>query len=295
MRHLYGTAIAVGMTLVMFFGGAWGYLQLLKLPVPPGQVSSLPAGGGSLLSSSTVLLALSVLVCAAVLAGVLAIVPWFSPLATGLPGLLLLAWTALYLVSVRQAVALIPLRSHSFGAGWEALLFNGVLGAAGAVMVFPLFIPSRWRLRRQAEAEEFTRDVDDYLTAMSAQADGEPRRERDDRQRGDRQRDDEELVGTVLSRPAGTRPVDTTRVTGASRALRNTGTFSMATGAQPRATGSMPRATGAQPRATGSMPRATGAQPRATGAQPRATGSMPRIPGAQRRPATGLFQQPRDE
>jgi hypothetical protein len=32
--------------------------------------------------------------------------------------------------------------------------------------------------------------------------------------------------------------VDTSRITGASRALRNTGTFRVATGAQPRATGS---------------------------------------------------------
>jgi len=37
--------------------------------------------------------------------------------------------------------------------------------------------------------------------------------------------------------PDGVRPVDTTRITGASRALRNTGSFRVATGAQPRATG----------------------------------------------------------
>src|SRR6516164_5139024 len=135
------------MTAVMFFAGAWGYLQLLKLPVPPGAANALPAGGGSLLSDSTALLALAALLATAVLAGVLVVVPWFSPLASGLPGLLLLGWTGLYLVSVRRAVEFIPLRSHSFGAGWEGLLFNGILGAVGVVMVFPLFIPSRWRLR----------------------------------------------------------------------------------------------------------------------------------------------------
>jgi hypothetical protein len=243
VRHLYGAALAVVMTLVMFFGGAWGYLQLLKLPVPAGQAGSLPAGGGSLLSNSTVLLAFAALVVTAVLAGVLAFVPWFSPLATGLPGLLLLAWTTLYLVSVRHAVALIPLRSHAFGAGWEALLFNGVLGAVGAVLVFPLFIPSRWRSPRRAETEDVTRDVDDYLTTVTTESKA---------WRDERPREDEELVGTVLSRPAGTRPVDTSRVTGASRALRNTGSFRMATGAQPRATGSMPRVTGSMPRARGS-------------------------------------------
>jgi hypothetical protein len=47
---------------------------------------------------------------------------------------------------------------------------------------------------------------------------------------------------------AGARPVDTTRVTGASRALRSTGSFRIATGTQPRAAGSMSRATGSMPR-----------------------------------------------
>lgn len=234
VRHLYGTALAVVMILVMYFGAAWGYLQLLKLPVPPGQASALPAGGGSLLSDSTALLALSVLVVTAVMAGVLAVVRWVSPLASGLPGLLLLGWTALYLVNVRHAVELIPLRSHAFGAGWEGLLFNGILGAVGAVMVFPLFIPSRWRLARHAETEEFARDVDDYLTDVKA--DTRSRRSRDDVFG-----DDDELVGTVIARPAHARPVDTTRITGASRVLRHTGSFQVPTGAQPQPTGSYRR------------------------------------------------------
>jgi len=232
VRHLYGTALAVIMTVVMFFGGAWGYLQLLRL-----QANALPAGGGSLLSNSTALLALAALVATALLAGLLAVIPWFSPLASGLPGVLLLAWTAVYFVSVRRAVEFIPLRSHSFGAGWEALLFNGILGAVGVVMVFPLFIPSRWRGPRPVESDEFTSDVDDYLTAVTT--DDRPRR-RDERQREEQS----PLVGTLVGGrvaadhdPDGFMPVDTTRITGASRALRNTGSFRGATGAQPRATG----------------------------------------------------------
>jgi len=230
VRHLYGTALAVIMTAVMFFAGAWGYLQLLRLPVPPGQANALPAGGGSLLSNSTALLALAALVATALLAGVLAVVPWFSPLASGLPGLLLIGWTAVYLASVRRAVEFIPLRSHSFGAGWEGLLFNGILGAVGVVMIFPMFIPSRWRGPARGERDAFTSDVDDYLTAVTAD--------------GGRRVDDEHspLVGTVVGgarpEPDGVRPVDTTRITGASRALRNTGSFSVSTGSQPRAAGS---------------------------------------------------------
>jgi len=231
----------------MFFGAAWGYLQLLKLSAAPGQPGALPAGGGSLLSNSTALLALSVLVVTAVLAGVVAIVRRISPLAAGLPGLLLLAWTALYLTNVRQAVSLIPLRSDAFGAGWEALLFNGVLGAVGAVMVFPLFIPSRWRLTARAgrtgraASDAITRNVNDYLTPVKTAEVvpdvpevpdvSTPPLSRDD------VFDDDELVGTVISNPAATRPVDTSHVTGASRALRNTGSFKISTGAQQAAGG----------------------------------------------------------
>ena len=101
------------------------------------------------------LVALAAVAGTALLAAILIAAPRVSPLAAGLPGLLLLGWTGLYLASVRQAVDLIPLRADPFGAGFEAMLFNGVLGAAGLGLVVPLFIPARWRARRPAVADEF--------------------------------------------------------------------------------------------------------------------------------------------
>jgi hypothetical protein len=242
------------MGAVMLFAGAWGYLRLLKLPVAAGQAAALPADGGSLLSDRSMLLGLAALIATAVLAGLLVVGRRISPLAAGLPGVLLLGWTALYLVSVRRAVEFIPLRSQAFGAGWEALLFNGILGAVGAVMVIPLFIPSRWRDARGARgagAGSVGFEVDGYLSAVRAGAGPRP----DAGQRPDaRQRlREDELVGTVLGGGGSVRPVDTTRVTGASRALRATGSFSNVPGTAPHTTGSMPRATGSMPRTTGSF------------------------------------------
>jgi hypothetical protein len=153
MRHRIGSVLAVIMTGVLFFPGAWGYLRLLRLPAPADQLSGLPAGGGSLISEHHVLLALAALAGTALLAGILVAAPRISPLAAGLPGLLLLGWTGLYLASVRQAVDLIPLRSDPFGAGFEAMLFNGVLGAAGLAMIVPMFVPSRWRTRPATQIE----------------------------------------------------------------------------------------------------------------------------------------------
>lgn len=231
------------MTAATFFVGAWGYLQLLKLPAASGQANALPAGGGSLLSDSNAVLALAALVATGVIAGVLIVVRRISPLASGLPGLVFLAWTALYLVSVRRAVQYIPLRSHPFGAGWEWLLFHGILGAVGAVMVVPLFTPSRWRgarrdLGRRAEAEGLARDVDDYLTKAATNA-GAQRGRQGTLKKDEAAKAEGELVGTVLPRrvAGATIQVDTSRVTGASRALRNTGSFNLPTGAHHRPAG----------------------------------------------------------
>jgi hypothetical protein len=153
MRHWIGMILAVIMAGVLFFSGAWGYLRLLRFPAPGSQPARLPAGGGSLVSDYRVLIALAAIAGAGLLAGILVAVPWISPLAAGLPGLLLLGWTGLYLVRVRTAVSLIPLRSDAFGAGFEAMLFNGILGAAGVVMIIPMLVPSRWRARRTGENE----------------------------------------------------------------------------------------------------------------------------------------------
>jgi hypothetical protein len=158
------------MTLVMFFAGAWGYERLLRLPVPTGSPAALPAGGGSLLSSNAVLYAVAAVAATGVLAGILVAVPRISPLAAGLPGLLLIGWTALYLYRVQPATDLIPLKSYAFGAGWEALLFNGILAAVGLAMIVPLFIPSRWRRRQDDEIDAEAADASDYITDLKRTA-----------------------------------------------------------------------------------------------------------------------------
>jgi hypothetical protein len=145
MRHVIGFALAIVLTAAVFFGAAWGYVRLLRIPVVNGAAATLPAGGGSLLHDSNVLYAFAAVAGTGLLAGLLVAVARISPLAAGLPGLVLIAWTVLYLVSVQRAVRYIPLRTDAFGAGFEAMLFNGVLAAAGFVMIIPLFIPSRWR------------------------------------------------------------------------------------------------------------------------------------------------------
>lgn len=143
MRHLYGVALAVVLAAAVFFAASWGYLRLLRLPY-----GALPANGGALTHNHAVLEGFGVLLAVGLLAGLLMVIPWVSPLAAGLPGLVLLAWSGLYLFNVNDAVRYIPLRKYDYGTGFEALLFDGLLALAGAAMIAPLFIPSRWRQRR---------------------------------------------------------------------------------------------------------------------------------------------------
>jgi len=151
MRHLVGVVLAIVLAAAVFFAASWGYLKLL---IAPSALGTLPGGGGSLLHNHVVLEGFGALLGVGLVAGLLIAAPRISPLAAGLPGLALLAWTGLYLFSVRHAVQYIPLKSHSYGRGFEAMLFDGVLALAGLGMIIPLFVPSRWRSKKAAAEPE---------------------------------------------------------------------------------------------------------------------------------------------
>ena len=144
MRHLIGVVLAIVLAAAVFFAASWGYLKLLTGSGPFG---TLPAGGGSLLHDRTVIEGLGALLAVGLVAGILIAVPWISPLASGLPGLVLLAWTGLYLSSARRAVQYVPFKTRVYGTGFEDMLFDGVLALVGMAMIIPLFVPSRWRRR----------------------------------------------------------------------------------------------------------------------------------------------------
>jgi hypothetical protein len=167
MRHLYGVALAVVMAAAVFFGASWGYLRLTRTAVL--LTGGLPAGGGSLLHYHTILEGGGAMLAVGLLAGLLMVIPWVSPLATGLPGLVLLAWSGLYVTNVKEAARFVPLKNYTYGTGFETLLFSGLLAAAGIVMITPLFIPARWRTRRiEAVASSQEMHDSDLTETMAA-------------------------------------------------------------------------------------------------------------------------------
>ena len=145
MRHLIGLILALAVAAAVFFGGGWGATHV---PALAGHSVGLP--------SRTGLIGLAAIAGAGLLIGILLVVPAVSPLATGLPGLALLGWTALLAVSAHRALSWIPLQGHTFGVGFRALLLNGTLAMVGIVLIIPLFLPGRWhgRVREDEEDED---------------------------------------------------------------------------------------------------------------------------------------------
>jgi hypothetical protein len=157
MRHLTGVLLAVVLGAALFFAGGWGVTHLTAI-----------AAHGTL-TSRTGVLALGLLAGTGLFLGIVTAIRAISPLVSGLPGLALLAWTALLATHPHRALAWIPLKSQSFGLGFEALLVSGVLAMLGAVMIIPLFLPSRWRRARYRAGAE-----GEWLPTIPAQATSSP-------------------------------------------------------------------------------------------------------------------------
>jgi hypothetical protein len=140
MRHLLGIVLAVVMAALLFVGAGYGVAKITLAQSHHVSLTSTHSVAGFAALAGTGLIL-----------GILLAVPAVSPLATGLPGLGLLAWSALLLVRTHRATQLVPLHPHSFASGFSTLLTTGVLALVGAIMIVPLFIPSRWRYTRYYE------------------------------------------------------------------------------------------------------------------------------------------------
>jgi hypothetical protein len=140
MRHLIGLILALAMSAAVFFGAGWSAARILAAHTT----------ATSLLSMSGALV-LAAVIGTGLLLGILVAAPALSPLGAGLPGLILLGWSAVELVSAHLALRLIPLSGLDAASGFRTMLTGGMLALLGAVMIAPMFVPSRWRGREPAD------------------------------------------------------------------------------------------------------------------------------------------------
>lgn len=134
MRHLLGVVLGVIAGAALFFGAGWGVAKLVAINGSGDKLTTLHGGE-----------ALGAVGGAALLIGLLIVIPRVSPLAAGLAGLAALGYTAWWVWNPRQAIGHIPLRSSTEATGFAIILTSGLLGVIGLIAVLTLFIPSRWR------------------------------------------------------------------------------------------------------------------------------------------------------
>lgn len=147
MRHMIGLLLALVVSAALFFGGGWG---ISKFGVVDSGHGMRSAAAWANLHTALPLVAL---IAAGLLVGIMLAVRQVSALATGLPGLALIGWSALALLRGRQALTYIPMSGSHYAAGFGAMLTSGALLFLGFAMIIPIFIPSRWH-RTTAEVEE---------------------------------------------------------------------------------------------------------------------------------------------
>lgn len=143
LRHSIGLGLAVCLAAAIFVGGGWAVAKMLRLAAENMSLTSI--GGLS---------ALGILLLVGLFLGILLLAP-VSPLSTALPGLVMLAWTALLGLNAALAARIIPLRHGQVGAGIHSMLASGVLVVLGAAMIIPVFIPSRWRPAPRPDDEDY--------------------------------------------------------------------------------------------------------------------------------------------
>jgi hypothetical protein len=142
VRHVIGIFLAVVTAAALFFGACWGVTRIIAL-----HVTANPHAGHPLTSLHGLLAV-----------GVVALAPRASPLASGLPGLVMLGWSALWIVGSRYTLRYMPFPGTQQASGLTFLLDHGILLMLGALLIVALFVPSRWR--RTEEYAEDDEDID---------------------------------------------------------------------------------------------------------------------------------------
>ncbi|HEX9034295.1 MAG TPA: hypothetical protein VF834_20820 [Streptosporangiaceae bacterium] len=161
MRHVIGFVLSLALSAALFFGAGWGIAG----------ITSMRSGQGlrtiGALTNPHNALPIAAVIGTGLALGILLAVRRVSPIATGLPGLVLLAWSGLLVMRGSHALSYVPLSGTRYAAGFTTLLNSGALALLGVVMILPLFLVPRWR-RRLVEVEDLDESEDEDFSVQAA-------------------------------------------------------------------------------------------------------------------------------
>ncbi|WP_019633432.1 hypothetical protein [Actinomadura atramentaria] len=138
MRHALGLLLGLVLTPALLYGAAWGFAQAGK---------SFDTTEEAVTDSTRLYGSFALLAAAGLVAGVIVVARWASPLVSLVPALALIGVSVYFLVDPSGALDL-PGRVPPGGdldAGLQALLGSGVDALLGFALLVPAWAPHRWR------------------------------------------------------------------------------------------------------------------------------------------------------
>jgi hypothetical protein len=144
MRHSLGLLLGLALVPVLGFGSAWGCEQA---------GASFDAVDQTIGDRNRMIGSFALLAAVGLVAGIVILARWASPLASLVPALAFIAWTAYFLAApgpaLRLASDLAP--GGTLGSGLRLLLGYGVFGLLGFALLVPSWSPDRWAGDRPPE------------------------------------------------------------------------------------------------------------------------------------------------
>ena len=151
VRHVFGFVLGVLLTPALAYGAGWGYARAGAALDPLGQAVT---------DRTRLYGALSLMAATGLVAGVVIVARWASPLVSLIPALSYLGSTVYFLVEPESALRLLDdvRPAGELVTGLQVLLTTGVFALIGFALLTPAWTPGRWRRDRGDEAEQ-----DDYF------------------------------------------------------------------------------------------------------------------------------------
>lgn len=137
IRHTFGLILGILLTPALAYGSAWGYEQA---------GASFNAVNQSISDRTRMIGSFSLLAAVGLVAGIIILARWASPLVSLIPALAFIAWTGYFLASPVGALNLaghLPFRG-TLDTGLRVLLSYGVFGMLGFALLVPSWAPVRW-------------------------------------------------------------------------------------------------------------------------------------------------------
>jgi hypothetical protein len=144
VRHTFGFLVGIVLTPALAYAAGWGATR---------SDSAVDPLAHTITDKTRLYGAFALMAAAGLVAGVVIVAKWASPMISLVPALAFIGWSAYYLLAPRAALDLpgkVP-PAGDLDDGLQTLLGSGVFALIGFALLIPAWTGWRWRPARRAD------------------------------------------------------------------------------------------------------------------------------------------------